>query len=140
MQEQRRLQESGYHVAPQNDPIKLVQLAGIFEGVIDERNEAEDVEMEGARSRPPSQEDVHPNAEVDEGNKAKPIICRAVGRFQHDNCVKGNASAEKGIRRLGPHAFAVNLSHQSWRPRRLLALDGGQLVPYLDASTSAGAF
>src|SRR5882757_1779685 len=109
MQEQRRLQESGYHVAPQNDPIKLVQLARIFEGVIDKRNEAEDVEMEGARRRPPSQEDVHPNAEVDQSNKAKPIVCRAVGRFQHDNRVEWNASAEKGIGRLGPYTPTVNL-------------------------------
>ena len=45
MQEQGRLQQPGRDVAPVNRPVKIVQFAGELEGVKDERNQAEDIEM-----------------------------------------------------------------------------------------------
>ncbi len=45
MQKQSRLQQPGGNVAPIDRPVKLVQLSGELEGVKDERNQAENIEM-----------------------------------------------------------------------------------------------
>ena len=66
MQEQRRLQQPRHDVRPVDDPVKVVELAGVVEGVEDERDQAEDVEVRALGRGPASQQDVQANAEVDQ--------------------------------------------------------------------------
>ena len=66
MQEQRRLQQPGRNVAPVDGPVKLVQLSGELEGVKDERNQAENIEVRGTRRRPAPQQNIEPDAQVDQ--------------------------------------------------------------------------
>ena len=54
MDEQRRLQYPSDYVAPVNRPVEVVQLAGVFEGIRDKRNQAEDVEVRRAGRGPAS--------------------------------------------------------------------------------------
>ncbi len=51
VQKERRLQRARDDGAPVDRPVKGVQLAGVLEGVEDERCEAEDVEVRGVRAR-----------------------------------------------------------------------------------------
>ena len=66
MQEQGRLQQPGHNVAPVNRPVKLVQFSGELEGVKDERDQTENIEVRGTRRRPAAQQHIKPDAQVDQ--------------------------------------------------------------------------
>jgi len=68
VQEQGRLECLGDDVAPVDDPVQIVELAGVVEGVQRERYEAEDVEVHRARSGPAAEEDVETDGQVDEAD------------------------------------------------------------------------
>src|SRR6185312_2439179 len=79
MQKQSRLQQPRGDVAPIDRPVKLVQLSGELEGVKDERNQTENIEMRGTRRRPASQQNIKADAQVDQRDEAQPVIQRAFG-------------------------------------------------------------
>ena len=50
MQKERRLQRLGQHIRPEDGPVQRVELAGVLERVEGERDQAEEIEVGGARS------------------------------------------------------------------------------------------
>jgi hypothetical protein len=78
MEEQCRLQYPRDDIAPQDGPVKIVQLAGVLEGIGDERDQTKNVEVRGTGSGPAAEQDVDANAEVNERNQAQPVIQGAV--------------------------------------------------------------
>ena len=83
MQEQRRLQQPCHHVRPVDDPVKVVELAGVVERVENERHQAEDVEVSTLGRGPASQQDVEADAEVDQRNQPQSDVERPVGGRQN---------------------------------------------------------
>ncbi len=74
MQKQSRLQQPRHHIAPVDRPVKFVQLSAELEGVENERNQAENVEVGRTGRRPAAQQDVKPDAEIDQGNEPQPVV------------------------------------------------------------------
>src|ERR1700691_2467653 len=83
MQEKSRLQHSGTDVAPVDCPVEIVQLAGVLEGIGNERDEAENVEVRRAGSSPAAQQNVESNAEVNECDQPQPVVERTLRRNQN---------------------------------------------------------
>ena len=100
MQEQRRLQQPGDHVRPVDDPVKVVQLAGVVERVKDERDQAENVEVRALGRGPASQQNVDADAEVDQRDQPQAGVERAVGRRQNQRSFYRNALPHQGVGRL----------------------------------------
>src|SRR5205807_9563570 len=88
VQEQRGLQHSGGDVAPIDCPVEIVELAGVLEGIGDERDEAKDVEVRGTGGGPAAQQDVEDDAEIDERNQPQPVIERTLGGNENHAGVK----------------------------------------------------
>ena len=82
MQEHRRLQYPGNDIAPVDDPVEVVELAGVLEGVRDERNYAENVEVRRTCRRPASQQYVQPDSQINQRDEAQVVVERAVRRNQ----------------------------------------------------------
>ncbi len=133
VQEQRRLQHSGGDVAPIDDPVEIVQLAGVLEGISDERDETENIEVRRAGSGPAAQQDVEPDAKIDERNQSQPVVERAFRGNQNHAGIERHRLPEQGIRGLGPDAVAVELALQPGQVLNFLPVDGNQLVARLDA-------
>ena len=76
MDEERRLDQPGHRIAPVNDLIERVQLAGIMETVKDERGQTENVEMNRSRRAPPAHENEKPDEEVEQRSDAQIILNR----------------------------------------------------------------
>ena len=70
MKKQCRLQGFSQHVRPEDGPVERVECAGVLERIQCERNQAEDVEVSGARSRPAAKEHVDADGQIDEPNHA----------------------------------------------------------------------
>ena len=82
MQEHRRLQYPGNDIAPVDNPVKVVEFSGVVERVRDKRNYAENIEVRRTRRRPPSQQDVQADSQIDKRDEAQVIVQRAVRRNQ----------------------------------------------------------
>src|SRR5258708_2898553 len=136
VQKQRWLQQPGRNVAPVDDPVKLVQFPGELEGVKDERNQAEDVEVCGTRRWPASQQDVKPDAQVDQGNEPQPEVQRALAGNQDDRCIQRDRLPYQGISRLRPRAYPVNLPDPGGGVLYVMLVDRSQPI----ACPNAGLF
>src|SRR6202022_4698627 len=112
MQEQRGLEQPGRNVAPVDGPVKLVQFSAEFEGVENERDQAEHIEVRGTRRRPASQQDIKADAQVDQGDEPKPEVQRALGGNQDDGRIQRDGLPYQGISRLRPCSYAENLRNR----------------------------
>src|ERR1700761_1562941 len=84
VKEQGGLDGDGCDVAPVNDGVEEVKLCRVLEGVHDEGDEAEDVEMRRFRRSPSPEEHVDAYAQIDEGDEAETLVDGAVRRFEDD--------------------------------------------------------
>src|SRR5277367_5795799 len=82
VQEERGLQGAGNDVAPEDDLIERVELAGVFEGVKRKRRQAENVEMGRVGRSPAPEEDIESDSKIDECYKAEALIVAAVDRVE----------------------------------------------------------
>ncbi len=139
MQEQGRLQQPGGNVAPVDRPVKLVQLSGEFEGVKDERDQAKNIEMGRTRRRPAPQQNIKPDAEIDQGDEAQPVVERTLGRNQDHGGVERHGLPYQGISSLRPCAHAVDLAHPGGRVLHVMLVDRGQVVASPNTGLLAGA-
>ncbi len=128
MQEQCGLKQPCRNVAPVDNPVKLVQLSGELEGVKDERDQAENIEMRGTRRRPASQQNIKPDPQIDQGDEPKPVVQRAFGGNQDDGRVQRDRLPNQGVSRLRPRAHAVNLPHPGGGVLYVVLVDGDQLI------------
>ena len=134
MQEQCRLQDPRDDVAPVNDPIEIVQFAGVLERIRDERNQAENVKVRGARRGPAPQQNVHADSQINQGDQPQPNIQRAVGRNQNHARIQRHRLPDQRVRGLRPDARMVELAFQPGGVLDFLAIDRNQLVAGLDAA------
>ena len=123
VEKQGRLQHSGSDVAPINRPIEIVQLAGVLEGIGNEGDEAENVEMRGTGSGPAAQQDVEADAEIDKRNQPQPVVERPLGGNKNDAGIEWNRLPEQGIFGFRPDAGAVELALQSRHGLYFLPID-----------------
>ncbi len=107
MQKQRRLQRLSQHIAPENGPVQGVQLAGVLERVEGEGNQAEEVEVSGARGCPAAEENVDADGQVDEADEAQPQRQAAVQRLGDDHRLQGNAAAGDFVTGLAVNLGAI---------------------------------
>ena len=69
MQKQCRLQYPRSDIAPQDNGVKKIELAGVVKGIKDCGNQAEDVEMGGFRGSPAPEQNVNADPQVDQRNQ-----------------------------------------------------------------------
>ncbi len=134
MQKQGRLQDSGGDVAPINGPVEVVQLAGVLEGIGNERYQAENIEVGGSRRSPAAQQHVKPDAKVNKRNQAQPVVKGMIRGDQNHAGIERNRLPDQGIRGFGPDAGAVELALQPRHALNFLPIDRDQLVARLDAT------
>ena len=82
MQEHRRLQYPGNDIAPVDDPVEVVEFSGVVERVRDKRNYAENIEVRRTCRRPPSQQYVQADPQIDQRDETQIVVQRAVRRNQ----------------------------------------------------------
>ena len=122
MEEQSRLQDTGDDVGPEHELVNEVQLARVLKSVESEGDEAEKVEVGGARSGPAAEKDVQSDGEIDETDEAQPLVPTAIGRFRNDNhwSIKRHPIPRDLVVRLGVDAACavdrtLQVSHSSDR-------------------------
>src|SRR5258708_40373861 len=74
VQQERRREQPGDYAGPIHFIVEGIQLAAVLEGIKDERDQAEDVEMHGARGVPPTHENEKPNEKIEETNEPTVIL------------------------------------------------------------------
>ena len=146
MQKQRRLQRFGQHIEPEDGPVQRVELAGVLERVQGEGDQAEEVEVGGARGRPAAEENIDADGQVDQADEAQSLLQAAVQRLGNhlDRRIQGNAVAGDDVVDLAVAAGAVECAFQIVGPRDRChgraggIADSGQQVSRLDAGALAG--
>ncbi len=128
VQEQRRLQHPGNHVAPVNAPVERVQFPGVVERVEDERDQAENIEMRRTGRRPPAQQNVHANAEINQRDQPQPIVQRPVRRCQNDSRLNRYRMPDDRVRCFRPGTGCVKLPFERRSIFHLAPVNGSQLV------------
>src|SRR5271167_3657124 len=96
VKEQCRLQHSGSDVAPIDRPVEIVELAGVFEGIGNEGDETENIEVRGSGSRPAAKQDVEADAQIDKRNQPQPVVERTLRRYQDYAGIERNRLPEQG--------------------------------------------
>ena len=66
MDEQRGLDEPGGRVAPVDDPVEGIQFAAVVEAVKNERNQTENIEMDGAGRVPAADENEQADEKIEQ--------------------------------------------------------------------------
>src|SRR5258708_36308972 len=74
VQQERRREQPGDYAGPIHFIVEGIQLAAVLEGIKDERYQADDVKMHGARRVPPAHENEKPNEKIDETNEPAVIL------------------------------------------------------------------
>ena len=139
MQEQRWLQQPGHHVRPVNDPVKVVQFAGVVEGVEDERHQTENVEVCALGCGPASQQDVQPNPEVHQRDHSQTVVQSAVGRRQNQRSFNWDTLADQRVGGLRPDPRAVKLPLEPADVGDRASVNREQQVAFFDAGLLAWA-
>ena len=86
VQEQCRLQQLSDDVAPVDNRVKRIELAGVMERVQNERHEAENIKMRGFRRGPAAEENVKTDAQVDQCDQAQSLLHGIVRRNGNHGC------------------------------------------------------
>ena len=74
VQKERRLESRGDEISPVDGLVKAIEHTGVFEGVENERDKAENVEMGGLGSSPATEEDVDADGEIGERDQTEAVI------------------------------------------------------------------
>ncbi len=82
VQKERRLQGFSQNVGPENDPVERVERAGVLERIEGEGDQAEEVEVGGARRCPATEENVDADGQVDKPDDALTQLQTAVERLR----------------------------------------------------------
>ncbi len=147
VQDQGGLKGRGEDVAPVDHPVEGIELAGVVEGVEDERDQTEDEEMEGLRGRPAAEEDVEADGEIDQRDDALNLVDAAVGGLENDlNVELGDAlevvlarqGPEDGVGGVGPDAVVIDDVLEGRDARGGVVVDGDEDVSLADAGALAG--
>src|SRR4029077_1963217 len=80
MQEQSRLQHTCGNVAPEDGPVKGVQLAGVMKRVKNERHQAENIKVGGFGRGPAAEQNIKSDSQVDQGDQALAYLHGIIGR------------------------------------------------------------
>jgi len=114
MQQERRLQRLRQRIQPENSPVQQIQLASELKGVPGKRNQAEEIEVGGARSGPAPQEHIQSHGQIDEADETQRLLQTSVGRFgdDQDRLVQRNAVAGNGVIGLDVNACAIQFAVQ----------------------------
>ena len=118
VQEERGLEGRGDHVTDEDSFIEGIEDAGVVEGVEDEGDKAEDVEVGGFGSGPAAEKYVKADGQVDEGDEALDLEVGTIGGFEVED--DGDVDDLTGIARetlervgdLGVDAAGVDLALQ----------------------------
>src|SRR5579871_6217942 len=108
-----------------------------MEGVEDERNEAEDVEVRALGGRPAPQQDVNADAEINQRDQSQAGIKRAIGGYQDDGSIDRHSLPYQRVRGLGPDPHTVELLLEGADVRDLVPIDRNQTVARLDTGSLA---
>ena len=140
VQEERGLECVCADLAPLDDPVELVELAGGPEGVEDERNEAKDIEVGGMGGGPASQQHIEADAEIDQSDEAETLVDAAVLHVEDDrNIGQADAVAHQGVVDgvVGPGAPDFTGQVRAYGGRLVVGCD--EQIAGLDAGSLAGA-
>src|SRR5208283_516052 len=139
MQKQRRLQQPGDDVGPIDNPIEVVQFAGVMEGIEDERDEAEDVKVRALGRSPAPEQNVDADAEIDQRDEPQPRVERAIGGYENDGSVEWYTLPNQRILGFGPDANAIELLLQAADIGDVPVIERDHAVARLDAGLLPGA-
>ena len=140
VQKEGWLQRVRADFAPVDDPIELVQLAGGPEGVEDERNQAEDIEVGGVGGGPASEQDVETDAKIDQRDEAEALVDAAILHVEDDGDIgQADAVAHEGVVDGVVGAGSPDFAGQVSADRCRLFVSGDEQIAGLDAGTFAGA-
>ena len=139
VEEQRGLKRGGDDVGPVDDPVEGVELAGVLEGVEDEGDEAEDVEVGGFGGGPAAEQDVDADGQVDHGDEPEAVVDGAVGGLGDDLDFEGalgsagSHGAEDGVGGVTPDAAAEELADEGFGTGCGVVVDGLEEVAFANA-------
>jgi len=141
VQKQRRRQQPRHHARPVDFVVEIVQLPAVVEAVEDERHQAENVKVNGARRIPAANEDKDSDEEIDQPDDAKVIFRgeRFGGRGNDHRRLKRFAAALHLVAQLAPESGPPNPLGDLYRARDLLSPDFEQPVALPDARLPGGS-
>jgi hypothetical protein len=90
------------------------------------------------RSGPAAEQNIKPDAQVDQRNQPQPIVERTLGRNQNYAGIQGDRVPQERICRLRPDAIPVELALQSGGVLHILAIHRNQLIARLNATSGTG--
>src|ERR1700739_2990542 len=122
--EQGGLQDARSDVYPINHPVEIIQLAGVFKRIGDERNQTEDVEMGRTGGGPASQQNIEPNSKIDKSDDPQPVVKGAFPGLENDTGIERHRLPQERISRFGPNAITVKLALQRRQVVDFLTVDG----------------
>ncbi len=88
VEEECRLERISDNLAPVDSLVEGFRPAEVPERVEDERGEAEQIKVGGVGRGPASEEDVEADAEIDQGDEAKPLIDAAILEVEDDGDIR----------------------------------------------------
>ena len=134
MQEKRRLQRLGQHIAPENGPVERVQVAGVFQREEGEGDQAEQIKVGSAGGGPAAKEHVDAHGQVNESNDTLRLGEAPIPRLgdDDDGGVKGNAATGDGVGRFAVNFGAVENALQIGYPHDGDVIDLGKQLFRLD--------
>ncbi len=138
MQEQGWLCRSSHDVAPEDDPVEQVQLAGEDKRIKYEGRKTEDIKMDGTRSGPPTEQDIQPDQQVKQCDEPQTVVDITVFRHQDDGDIQAHARARNRIRRLAADPSAENLPLERCDAGCGVLVDRCQQVSGLDTGALPG--
>ncbi len=133
VQEQRRLQHPGNHVAPVNAPVERVKFSRVVERIEDERDQAENIKMRRTGRRPPAQQNIHADAQVDQRDQPQPIVEGSVRRCEDDSRLNRYRMPDHRVTSFRPDTGPVKLALQGRSVLHLVPVHRGQFVALPDA-------
>ena len=130
-------------LAPEDDEVERVELAGVLEGVPDERDQAEDEEVGRFRGGPAAEKDIQADRKVDERDEAHHLVVEAVGFGEDDLDVELNAATVAGgaqdrVGGVRPDAGLHDGALRGAEARGGVVVDGGEEVALADAGALGG--
>src|ERR1700733_11091082 len=129
------LQQQRHHVAPVNDPVEGIQLAAVMKTIQDERDQAKNVEMNGARRVPAAHENEQADKEVKEPEDAQIVFNRRriFLRGSDHRRFKGAAVAEQLVADFRPGTDVEEHAGDVGRAMDRNPANGFDNIPLADA-------
>ncbi len=139
MEKERRLQGGRRNIAPIDDPVEIREPVGVFKGIEDERRQAEKIEVGGAGRGPAAEEDIEPDPEIDQRDKAEALVQAVVGRIENDWVFNTYATPLDGVGRRSVRFGAKHLPIEAGYMLRRVPVGFDEHIADCDAGFLAGA-